>query len=220
MNTLLASNNAFTTIEAPLDVAATSIFLTAGTGARFPSLAADQIFIGTLSNATGSLIEIVNVTARSGDVLTVERAQQGTVDQEWPAGSLFQNLVTSGTFDFFAQWSQVVPVITLSLTDSVIDLAAYAIDNLAARVVLKLTAASPIEITNIIGVPDNTELVLVIAENSANISLPYNTAPFALSSISGPYGWPGYPLSTITLFYAAENSIFKWLELARSWRVS
>lgn len=71
------ANNAFGTLANNILASDTTITLTAGHGARFPALSSGQWFYATLVNASNEL-EIIKVTARSGDVLTVQRAQDGT----------------------------------------------------------------------------------------------------------------------------------------------
>ena len=70
-------NNASGTLSAPISNVDVSIVLTAGHGARFPSLAGSQYFYATLKDGSNNL-EVVKVTARSTDTLTVVRAQEGT----------------------------------------------------------------------------------------------------------------------------------------------
>lgn len=74
-------NFAVGTVSTGYDASATSIALTAGHGARFPSTA----FYGVWWNSTDyanpaddPAVEIVRVTARSTDTLTITRAQEGT----------------------------------------------------------------------------------------------------------------------------------------------
>jgi hypothetical protein len=65
----------------------TSISLASGKGALFPVLTAGQYFYLTLENAAMTR-EIVKVTARVTDVLTVVRAQDGTAAATWNAGDV------------------------------------------------------------------------------------------------------------------------------------
>lgn len=97
MSTLLFSNNATTTIAGSISNTATTVNLASGAGALFPSPGANQYFVGTLTDAaTGLVNEIVWVTARSGDTLTIVRGQEGTTAQPWSANDLFGNLWTAG----------------------------------------------------------------------------------------------------------------------------
>ena len=73
----------------------TQLTLSGGTGAAFPTLAGTDSFYATLVSADG-LLEIVNVTARAGDVLTVERGAEETIPQSFNPGSLVELRVTVG----------------------------------------------------------------------------------------------------------------------------
>ena len=105
MSQLLWSNNASTTTSGAIAYNSTSVTLSAGTGGEFPSPGAYQYFLGTLSPATpgAQSPEIVLVTARSGDTLTIARGQEGTSAQAWGSGTIFQNLITKGTLNAFPQ---------------------------------------------------------------------------------------------------------------------
>lgn len=117
MGTFLFANNASSTLAAPVAPGATAMTLAAGGGALFPNPSAGQQFAMTLNDAaTGLLTEIVYCTARAGDVLTVERAQEGTVAQSWLAGDLAANLVTKGQMEAMVQTASLYPsrIITTS----------------------------------------------------------------------------------------------------------
>jgi len=105
MSQLLWANNASTTISGAIAFNSTSVTLSAGTGGEFPSPGVNQYFLGTLSPATPGAQppEIVLVTARSGDILTIARGQEGTSAQAWGSGTIFQNLITKGTLNTFPQ---------------------------------------------------------------------------------------------------------------------
>ena len=91
------ANNANTTLGSAASPSATAITVASGTGAAFPTLALGQYFMATLSaTSTGLPNEIVKVTARTGDTMTVVRAQEGTTAQAWTVGDRFSNFVTAG----------------------------------------------------------------------------------------------------------------------------
>lgn len=100
--TLLAANNAQTVLAAGISSSATSITVNTGTGALFPSpVSGTSYFKLTLVDAaTGSLTEIVHVTARSGDVMTIQRGQEGTVPRAWSANDIAANMMTAGTLSY------------------------------------------------------------------------------------------------------------------------
>jgi hypothetical protein len=98
MATILFANNAATVLAGPISNTALTAVLATGTGVLFPSPAAGQYFAMTFTDAaTGLLNEIVYVTARSGDMVTFIRAQEGTAARSWLSGDYAANLVTAGT---------------------------------------------------------------------------------------------------------------------------
>ena len=72
-------NNANGTLASAVASGDTTVNLTAGHGNRFPTLntAQNEYFFATLIDTSGNL-EVVKVTARVNDSLTVVRAQDGT----------------------------------------------------------------------------------------------------------------------------------------------
>jgi hypothetical protein len=86
---LKTKNNAAGTLASGITNSATSITLTATHGARFPTLGASDYFYATLADPSNNL-EVVKVTARSGDVLTVVRGQDGTTGLAYSAGDRFE----------------------------------------------------------------------------------------------------------------------------------
>jgi len=88
-------NNARGFLASAITDTDTQLTLTAGTGAAFPALAGIDSFFATLVSADG-LLEIVNVTARTGDVLTVTRGAEETIPQAFNPGSLVELRVTVG----------------------------------------------------------------------------------------------------------------------------
>lgn len=92
------SNNAATTIAGSLTAVATSIALAAGSGSKFPTLSVGDWFPLTLIKGTGER-EIVKVTARSGDLLTVVRGQEGSSPLTFSAGDKAELRITAAVFD-------------------------------------------------------------------------------------------------------------------------
>jgi hypothetical protein len=91
------SNNAFATLAAGINSSATSITVTSGQGARFPSLTASDYFYATLVDTSNNL-EIVKCTARSTDVLTVVRGQESTTARAYSTGDRIEIRLTAQTF--------------------------------------------------------------------------------------------------------------------------
>lgn len=86
---VLFTNNASTTLAAGITNVATSITVATGQGALFPTITGSNFFYATLAN-TSNVLEIVKVTARSGDVMTVTRGQDGTTATAYSTGDKFE----------------------------------------------------------------------------------------------------------------------------------
>lgn len=88
------ANNASAPLASAISSTSTAVILTAGRGAAFPSLGADDYFYATLINASNQL-EIVKCTARAGDTLTVVRGQDGTASRAYSAGDKLELRTTA-----------------------------------------------------------------------------------------------------------------------------
>lgn len=99
MGTQIFANNARSVLAAPIDPSDTSITLATGGGARFPSPSGGDFFLISLTQPTGveTSWETVRCTVRSGDTMTVVRAQEVSTAQSWPAGTLVEMRTTAGT---------------------------------------------------------------------------------------------------------------------------
>ena len=85
-------NNYETKLTAQATAAATSITVANASGL---SLAAGEVYRMTIQNADASLYELVDVTAISGNTLTVQRAKESTTAQVWPIDSVVLCSVTA-----------------------------------------------------------------------------------------------------------------------------
>lgn len=104
---ILFANNAYGTLAGSISAAATTIDLSTGQGARFPSPTSPDYFLATLigidGNGNENSWEIVKVTGRTNDALTVVRAQESTTGAIWAAGTRIELRVTKGSLDLFTQ---------------------------------------------------------------------------------------------------------------------
>lgn len=91
------ANNAFGILAVGISDSDTSITLESGDGVRFPTLGAGDYFYATLIDVSNQL-EIVRCTARTGDVLTVERAEENTTARSYSAGDRLEIRLTAQTF--------------------------------------------------------------------------------------------------------------------------
>jgi len=97
----LFTNNAVGSLASGVNATDNTLVLVAGDGAKFPAITGEDFFLLTLTQSVGleTSWEIVKCTARSGDSLTVVRAQEGTAGQAWAAGSKVDLRVTAGTLE-------------------------------------------------------------------------------------------------------------------------
>ncbi len=110
MATQLFANNAASVLASSLTSVATSLTVTTGHGARFPSPSGGDYFLATLcqQGSAGEInFEIVKVTARSTDSFTIVRAQESTTALAYNAGDKFELRLTKGTMEGLRDFLQV-----------------------------------------------------------------------------------------------------------------
>ena len=92
---IVFKNNAKTTLASSLSNSATSATVT--DGSVFPSLSAGEFFLITFDD--GSNNEICKCTARSGNTLTIVRAQESTTARAFSSGDAAEGRVTAGVLE-------------------------------------------------------------------------------------------------------------------------
>jgi hypothetical protein len=106
MDKIKFTNFALSQLATSLSTSDTSILVEAGHGARFPELTGDDFFYVTLESAA-LVREIVKVTARAGDTLTVVRGQDGTTAAAWAAGSPVALRVNAAALEYALEESRL-----------------------------------------------------------------------------------------------------------------
>lgn len=100
---IILKNNAQSVLAVPVSEEQTLLNLSLGDGAIFPDLSLGDHFRCALKDSAGNL-EFVKVTQRSGDMLTVERGQEGSVARNWQAGTRIQLRMTAKTWEEMASY--------------------------------------------------------------------------------------------------------------------
>lgn len=118
MTIYLFADNAQATLAAPVVPADTTVTLATGTGALFPSPGAGEVFTFTMQASDGSYNEITLCTSRTGDVLTLTRAQEGTTAQSFAFNDPCGNLLTAGTMRALTQTALLGTAAYLDASDS------------------------------------------------------------------------------------------------------
>jgi hypothetical protein len=178
-DTVLYVDNTYGTISGSLTAAATSITLTAGHGARFPAVAANQILYATLLNSA-NVLEQIHITAHTlnSDTLTVTRAANGTTAKAWAAGDRIEcrltseHMTTFGAFrDTAASWTkgQRGTPVALTSTSSAVAVDMNAANNFTLAMTENTTLSSA---TNVAA--GQSGLIAVTQNSTAAKTLAYN----------------------------------------------
>ncbi|MEY6739615.1 pyocin knob domain-containing S74 family peptidase [Escherichia coli] len=108
MPRLIFKNNFEVALAQPTTTSDTTITIRSGSG--FPTLGANERVVATIVDAaTGLQFEIVIVTAVVGNVLTVQRAQEGTAARAWAAGDMLSIRTTAATLTGTVRNFGIVP---------------------------------------------------------------------------------------------------------------
>ena len=99
--TALVANNATSRLAGAVNTTQTSITVQAADAEKFPSPTGNQWFPLTMVKADGQL-EILKATARAGDVITVERAQEATTAKAFDVGDRVELRLTKAFYDQFS----------------------------------------------------------------------------------------------------------------------
>lgn len=94
-------NNAYSFLDGSILIGDTTINVTTGTGSRFPAPTGGDTFlitaVGLDGNGKEDTWEVMECTGRTGDALTVVRAQEGTSAVAWTSGTAVELRLTAAT---------------------------------------------------------------------------------------------------------------------------
>jgi len=102
MPQFLFSNKAVVYLASDFGSSSTSIVLATGDGELFPSPTVGQVAPLTLEDRRVGKVERMRMTARSGDTLTVTRAEDGTTAQSWVTGDQLSLRATAEVYTAFS----------------------------------------------------------------------------------------------------------------------
>jgi hypothetical protein len=98
---VLFTNNATTTLGSSLLVDATSLTVSSGSGALFPTTTSGYFYVSLVNSS--NQIEFVKVTARSSDTFTIVRAQNGSTARPYAAGDKVELRLIAAALENFVQ---------------------------------------------------------------------------------------------------------------------
>lgn len=137
-------NNAESTLDTAISASDLGLTVAYGDGSLFPAAGAGDYFYLTLEATDGSY-EIVKVTARSGDSMTIVRAQEDTTARTFTAGARCELRITNqGLLDKFAEDN--LSANSVDLTDIETITAARVLGSIAGGNVSELTVTSVLDL--------------------------------------------------------------------------
>lgn len=173
------TNNATATLSSSITAAATSLTVTSGQGALFPSTASGNYFYVTLVDNVGA-VEVVKVTARSTDTFTVVRAQDGTTASAFSSGSKVElRIVAAGMNEKLAKTGDTAADLTVT------DLTVTNM-SLSGNVTANSATITPTELSYLDGVTANLQTQLNTI--SASGPIPAGTK-MLFAQTNAPTGW-------------------------------
>jgi len=144
-------NNAFSTLDTAISAVDVGLTVAYGDGTLFPSAGSGDYFYMTIESTDGDY-EIVKVTARSGDSMTIVRAQESTTARAFTAGALCELRTTNqGLLDKFAEDNLAAGSVTLA------KLADVATDTVLGRTASGTGAVSALGATDVLDMLGSTQ---------------------------------------------------------------
>ena len=220
---LKVTNNAFGALNAGISNSDTVVVLQAGQGARFPVLGAGDYFYATLIDTSNNL-EIVKVTARATDTLTVVRAQDGTTARAYnvndrfelrPTAALFNEIITGTGLEDNAIASRLIA--PDAVTTAKINNGAVTDAKIAAMAASKLTGRVPAANANLGAVlqvvqASSTTRVSTSSSTPQEFGLSASITPTSTSSkilvfVSAAYGGSGTSVRTAFHVFRGSSSL-------------
>ena len=121
-------NNAQSVLTLPVSTEQTLLNLSLGDGGKFPDLSLGDSFRCAIKDSAGN-VEFIRVVQRAGDILTVERGQEGTRARDWKVGARVQLRMTAKTWEEMAgeHWRRVMDASGLPITPTVVDPSSFSL---------------------------------------------------------------------------------------------
>jgi hypothetical protein len=183
----LWANNAEGTLSASVGDSDTTLVLQTGEGALFPTPSAGEFFKVTLYEVvSGQEVnhEIVLVTARVSDTLTVVRAQEGTTARAFAAGTPVQLRVTAGGMEGLLQKSgdSMSGLLQLDQSTNIVAAATTDLGTATGNAVTVTHASGTLAITSFGGasLQSGTELTITWSVSGGSLSVMRNATSLIL----------------------------------------
>ena len=217
----LFSNNASATLASSISSAATSITVTTGMGTMFPTITAGTYFYATLTDSSNNL-EIVKVTARTSDTLTVVRAQEGTAARAYAAADKIELRVTAAVLNNLVQLDgaqTITGVKTFSGANAFGTPASITLTNATGLPVATGISGLGTGVATFLATPSSANLIAAVTDETGTGALVFGTSPTLTSATlasatltAATVGLAGNPLTTtnFTIQESGGKLVFKY----------
>lgn len=163
-------NNAFSTLDTAISAVDVGLTVAYGDGTLFPSAGSGDYFYMTIESTDGDY-EVVKVTARSGDSMTIVRAQESTTARAFTAGALCELRITNqGLLDKFAEDNLAAGSVTLA------KLADVATDTVLGRTASGTGVVSALGATDVLDMLGSTQGNILYRNGTVWVALAPGTA--------------------------------------------
>jgi hypothetical protein len=166
--TVLLQNNAIGYLSTPISASDVGLALEAGDGANFPALTAGEYFYATLVGANEET-EIVKVTARVTDTLTIVRAQDSSTAYSFAAGSKIEMRVNVASVEDAIADAVITTLAASAVT--VVDAGGYYAATNVETALQEVTAANKIRITDAGNFYTATDVEAALQEITAAVKI-------------------------------------------------
>jgi len=154
MSNVQFSNFAATTLASGINASVTSLTVSTGTGALFPTLAGAQYFYAVIVDAaTGTTREVIKVTARSTDTFTITRGQDGTTGAIFIAGDKVELRLTAAGIATFATTETAQTLAGAQTLSAALTYGGVTLTNAVTGTGKMVLDTSPVLVTPNIGTP-------------------------------------------------------------------
>lgn len=204
----LFSNNASATLASSISTSSTSITVSTGMGALFPTITAGTYFYATLTDSSNNL-EIVKVTGRTSDTLSVVRAQEGTAARAYAAADKLELRITAAVLDNLVQLDgaqTITGVKTFSGANAYGTPASVTLTNATGLPVATGISGLGSGVATFLATPSSANLAAAVTGETGSGALVFGTGPTIASATltDATVGLAGNPLTT-TNFSIVES---------------
>ncbi len=188
------TNNASASLATSINPSVTAIAVVTGQGSYFPALSSGQYFYATLIDSSNNL-EIVKVTARAVDTLTVVRGQDGTTARNYIAGDKFELRPVAAAMEAIASGENIEDLPAGTTLDGIEIITASGAQTLTEKTLTSPNMSSPV----MTGTPttptaapgtSNTQVASTAFVNSAITNNAFATGTALIfAQTNAPTGW-------------------------------